>query len=105
MTEEQRAQAAETRARNKAARDQRFRERLEDEKIDRPATLEALRKIRDDDRSTPEQRLFAILVIDDLQSYHFVPIRLKYADAGKVDLSAVKKDAEAIQTAQEQTPA
>lgn len=103
MTEEQRAQAAETRARNKAARDKRFRERLEDEKTDRPATLEALRKIRDDDRSTPGQRLFAILTIDEMQSYHHIPSRLKYSQDDSVLDNLRVRFAEELKAAENNT--
>ena len=76
-------QAQTTRQRNAEARKARQAERYAQEKKDRALVLEALRAVLKDPEATTEQRLYAVAVLDSMESYHFIPYSMKNPGAGK----------------------
>lgn len=55
---------------NKEAREKRRRERIEAELVDRAYAIVALRKVRDDENSSPAQRLEAVRMISRICGYN-----------------------------------
>lgn len=78
MTEEQKARVAETRAKNKAARDQRRHEREAQEEKDRALMLTALRGVIVNRNADPLIRMFAVFCLDHACNYHILPRDLKF---------------------------
>lgn len=72
-----------TRQRNKEARKAREAERYAQEKKDRTLVLEALRAVLKEPNATAEQRLYAVGVLDSMESYHFIPCSMKRPGEGK----------------------
>lgn len=75
-----------TRERNKAAREARRAARAAEEQQDKALILDALRVILKDPEATTEQRLYAVAVLDNMQSYYFVPYGVRHT--GEVDIAA-----------------
>lgn len=83
--DESHKKAQATRERNQAARKAQAEAREAERKQDTALMLEALRAVLRDPEATPEQRIFAVCVLDKAQYYNLVPYGVKYpgADSGK----------------------
>lgn len=90
--------ARETRQRNAERRKQWEAQHREAKEKDRPIVIEALRAILTDPAATPSERVFALTTLDDMQSYGFIPLRVKYAETA--NLTTIKEEVEAVQAAQ-----
>ena len=53
---------------------------------DKALVLDVLRAVLQDPEATTEQRLYAVAVLDNMQSYHFVPYDARHT--GEVDIAA-----------------
>ena len=84
LTEEQK-QARRERAEERKAR---RREQWERELADRQTAAAAMRSILKNPNSSPDQLIFALTALDNLEYYSLVPSSLK---TGTVDLSAIRE--------------
>lgn len=75
-----------TRERNKAAREARREAWATEQQQDKALVLDALRAVLKDPEATTEQRLYAVAVLDNMQSYRFVPYGVKCQ--GSTDITA-----------------
>ncbi len=91
-------QAQETRRRNQEARQRQREAREAEEKADKALVLEAVRAVLRDPEATPEQRIFAVCVLDKAQYYHLVPYGMKYPGAdSRETIAAFAKELKANQ--------
>lgn len=95
MTEEAKEKARQRRA----AREKQRRERLEQELKDRNATAEAMRQIRDDERTAPAERLKAVEILDTICGYTFTRNTSPIIEntGNKSDLEAFAREVEKLQ--------
>lgn len=96
-----RERAEATRQRNAEARKARQAERYAQEKKDRALVLEALRGVLQDPNATTEQRLYAVAVLDSMESYHFIPCSMKRPGEGKSSEELVTEFARELEKRQE----
>lgn len=66
-----------TRRENKAKRDAYWRTYWAQEEVDKTAAIEAMRRVRDDESSTPAERLEAVKIIEYAMGYHHIPYEIK----------------------------
>lgn len=76
------------RQQNKALREARRAARAAEEQKDKALVLDALRAVLGDPEATAEQRLYAVVVLDNMQSYHFAPYGMRYP--GEVDIASFR---------------
>lgn len=96
--DETRTQALETRRRNAEARKQR-REAIEAEKKqDEALVLAALRAVLRDPEASAGERLFAVIVLDKVRGYYFVPHDMRSADAIIADFARRVEAAQEAET-------
>lgn len=83
---------------NKAKREERRRAYWEQEQIDRACAVVALRKVRDDENSTPQQRLEAVQMISHICGYNHVPPVQEAGNTHKDLTAAFRAELEARQS-------
>lgn len=76
------------RQQNKALREARRAARAAEEQKDKALVLDALRAVLSDPKATTGQRLYAVAVLDNMQSYHFAPYGMKYP--GEMDIASFR---------------
>lgn len=72
--------AQETRKKNEQQRREMARQAAAEREADRKAVIEACRGVLEDQRATPEQRIWAVSVLDNVQGHRFVPYSLKFPE-------------------------
>lgn len=96
--DEAHTQALETRRRNAEARKQRRAVLDAERRQDEALVLEALRAVLRDPEATADQRLFAVIVLDKVRGYYFVPHDMRSADAIIADFARRVEAAQEAET-------